>query len=220
MEIIAYGARTMKKIDVQRYSMNEITAKACARQTCEGCEIKGKLLCVHTRQDLANFWVIFMGFAIPFFAGMILGKHWAGLIIWIGLAILFFGYVEAFFLCRHCPHYAEDGFLLRCHANWGLPKIPKFNPKPLNKIEQISWLVYITILFLWYIPFFIRGQQWLLLGLTTWAVFAAGYTLQHNQCRRCYNLSCPLNRVSEDVRKIFFQNYPEFAEAWRIKKEN
>jgi hypothetical protein len=28
------------------------------------------------------------------------------------------------------------------------------------------------------------------------------------------------NRVPENVRKVFFQNFPEFAEAWNINKEN
>ena len=155
-----------------------------------------------------------MGIAIPFLAGMILGKHWVGLIIWFGLAVVFFGYVEALILCRHCPHYAEEGFTLRCHANWGLPKIPKFDPKPLSKVEQITWLVYVAVFILWYIPFFVVGQQWLLLGLTTWGVFSAAWTLQHNQCTRCYNLSCPVNRVPDEIRAGFFRNFPEFARAW------
>ena len=193
---------------------SKTTAAACVQQSCQGCEIEGQLLCLHSFRDLANFWVIFMGFALPFFLGMIIGQHWAGLIVWLGLAVLFFGYVEALILCRHCPHYTEEGFLLRCHANYGLPKFPKFNPKPLTKLEQIVWLVYVAILFLWYLPFFIIGEQWLLIGLTTWAVFSAAWTLQSNQCRRCYNLSCPVNRVPKEVRKVFFKNYPEFTKAW------
>lgn len=192
------------------------TAKACARQSCIDCEIDGKLLCIHTHRDLADFWVIFMGFAIPFILGMVLGKHWIGLAVWFGLAIIFFGYVEALILCRHCPHYAEDGFLLSCHANSGLPKIPRFNPKPLTRVEQISWLAYVAILFLWYIPFFAANQQWLFLGLTSWGVFSAAWTLQRTKCNRCYNLSCPVNRVPQDVRQVFFQNYPQFADAWNI----
>jgi hypothetical protein len=190
------------------------SAAACSRQTCEGCEIQGKLMCVHTPRDLMDFWVIFMSYAIPFFAGMIIGKFWLGLAAWFGLAALFFGYVEALVLCRHCPHYAEEGFTLKCHANWGLPKLPGFDPRPLSKIEQVGWLVYVAVLFLWYVPFFVVSQQWFLLGLTTWATFAASWTLQRTKCTRCYNLSCPINRVPQDVRRVFFKNYPEFAEAW------
>ncbi|MCP4752629.1 MAG: hypothetical protein GY866_17210 [Proteobacteria bacterium] len=33
-------------------------------------------------------------------------------------------------------------------------------------------------------------------------------------CNRCFNLSCPVNRVPEEVKESFFKNYPAFAEAW------
>lgn len=194
--------------------VHKTTAAACIRQTCKGCEIEGQLLCIHTGKDLVDFLVLFFSYAIPFFAGMIIGRHWVGLAIWFGLAIVFFGYVEALVLCRHCPHYAEEGFLLKCHANSGLPKIPKFDPHPLTRVEKIVWLVYVAIFVLWYIPFFVASQQWLLLGLTTWALFAAVWTVQRTQCTRCYHLSCPVNRVPEDVRQGFFENYPVFAKAW------
>ena len=69
------------------------------------------------------------------------------------------------------------------------------------------------------IPFFVAGQQWLLLGLTSWAVFAAGWSLQRNPCTRCYNLSCPVNPVPQVIREVFFQNYPKFAEAWEIEND-
>ncbi len=195
------------------------TAAACSRHACEGCEIEGQLLCLHTPADLMDFYMLFIGWAIPFFAGMIIGKFWIGLGVWFGLAIVFFGYVEALILCRHCPHYQEKGFLLRCHANWGLPKIPKISRRPLNKLEKVVWLVYVAVLFLYYIPFFIVGEQWLLLILTSSALVVAGWTLQRTQCNRCYNLSCPINRVPDSVKAAFFENYPEFSAAWGIKKE-
>jgi hypothetical protein len=194
---------------------SKTTAAACSRQTCEGCEVHGRLLCIHTREDLMDFAVLVIAYMIPFMAGMVLGKFWIGLAVWMGLAVLFFGYVEALVLCRHCPHYAETGFLLRCHANWGLPKIPRFDPRPVNRVEGAVWLMYGAVLFLYYVPFFVVSQQWLLLALTTWALTAACWTVQRTQCTRCYHLSCPVNRVPEDVRNGFFKNYPEFAKAWR-----
>ena len=197
---------------------DKTTAAACSRQNCEGCEIQGKLLCIHTPKDLIDFYVLFMGWFIPFLAGMIIERFWIGLAIWIGLAVLFFGYVEALVLCRHCPHYAEKGLLLRCHANWGLPKIPKFNPRPLNFSEKAIWLFYVAILFLYYVPFFIISQQWLLFLLTTTALFVAAWTLQRTQCNRCYNLLCPINKVPDDVKRVFLENYPVFYDAWDQKE--
>ncbi len=49
-------------------------AAACNRETCEGCEIEGRLLCVHTQRDLLDFFVLVVAWAIPFFAGMAVGK--------------------------------------------------------------------------------------------------------------------------------------------------
>jgi hypothetical protein len=193
---------------------NKTTAAACSRQTCAGCAIEGELLCIHTPADLADFLFPAVGVFIPFFAGMILGGFWVGLAVWFGLAVLFFGYVEALVLCRHCPHYAEPGFLLKCHANSGLPKIPKFAPRPLRRWEQGVWLVYVAVLFLYYIPFFVISAQWLLLLLTSWATLAAVWTIWRTQCNRCYNLSCPVNHVPEEVQQAFFENYPAFARAW------
>lgn len=161
-----------------------------------------------------DFGVLVIGWAIPFLAGMLIGGFWVGLVVWIGLAMLFFGYVEALVLCRHCPHYAEKGPWLKCHANWGLPKFPRFNPRPMNRAERVIWLAYVAVLFLYHIPFFIVSQQWLLLAIATWALIIACWTVQRTQCTRCYHLSCPVNRVPEDVRRGFFKNYPGFAKAW------
>lgn len=190
------------------------TAAACTRDVCDGCDIEGKLLCIHTQRDLIDFAVLFIGWAIPFIAGMIIGRFWIGLAVWVGLAVLFFGYVEAYILCRHCPHYAEEGSTLSCHANWGLPKIPRFDPHPASKVEKVAWLLYAALLFLYYIPFFIISGQWVLFIVTTWASIIWAWTVQRTKCTRCYNLSCPVNRVPDNIREKFFEHYPAFAEAW------
>ncbi len=201
-------------------SADKTTAAACCRQQCEGCDLEGKLLCLHTPWDLMDFGVLFVSWVIPFLAGMVLGKFWIGLAVWVGLAVVFFGYLEALVLCRHCPHYAESGFLLRCHANWGLPKIPRFAPRPLKTWEKGTWLLYVAVLFLYYVPFFVASRQWLLLVITTSNLIAAAWTVRRTQCNRCYNLSCPVNSVSEEVKKAFFTHYPEFDRAWPESEKN
>jgi hypothetical protein len=158
-----------------------------------------------------DFLVLAVGWGIPFFTGMVIGRFWVGLAIWGLLAVLFFGYVEALILCRHCPHYAETGSTLRCHANWGLPKIPGYDPRPLNRVESLVWLVYVAVLFLYNIPFFVISQQWLLLVITTWGAIVWAWTVQRTQCTRCYHLTCPVNRVPPDVRRVFYENYPDFV---------
>ena len=191
---------------------DKTTAAACSRQTCEGCGVQGKLLCVYTAKDVMDFVAMAIGYLFPFVAGMIIGKFWIGLAVWFGL-LLFSVYVEVLLFCRHCPHYAEKGFLLNCHANWAVPKIHKFDPRPMNTAERIIWLITVSVRLLYYIPFFVIGQQWLFLALTTSGLIAGSWTLQRTQCARCSHLSCPINRVPKDVRREFFENYPEFAEA-------
>jgi len=183
---------------------------ACICETCEGCELDERLLCHHTTAEKIDFMVLVIGWFIPFAAGMIIGKHWVGQIVWAALAIIFFGYVEALILCRHCPHYAEPGFFLSCHANAGLPKIPKLDPRPLTRLERIVWVIYVLVLFLYFIPFFIVSQQWVLLVINTWAFILAARMLIRTKCRRCYVVSCPLNRLPDDLRQKVYEHYPEF----------
>jgi hypothetical protein len=196
-----------------RGSRGAKTAAACSRETCAGCPIEGKLLCLHTPRDLLDFALPAIGFFIPFIAGMAIGGYWVPLAVWLVLSGIFFGYVEALVLCRHCPYYAEEGFLLRCHANYGLPKIPSFSPRPLNRTEKIVFLGYVSVLMFYYIPFFVLSKEWLLLIITSWALLVWFWTLLRTQCTRCYHVFCPLNRVPEDVKREFFNNYPAFSKA-------
>ena len=69
--------------------MEKMTAAACSQSECEGCEIQGKLLCVHKPKNLIDFYVLFMGWAIPFFSGMIIGKFWAGIMVWVAFDVNF-----------------------------------------------------------------------------------------------------------------------------------
>jgi len=192
---------------------SQVPLQTCSLKQCTGCDLQDKLLCVADRKDIIDFFAIFIVVFIPFMAGMIIGQFWLGILAWLGLAVIFFGYVEAQVLCRHCPHYGEKGFLLRCHANYGLPKIPKFDPRPLSRAEQVIWLLYAGVLVFWYVPFFVISSQWLLLFITSTAIIASFWTIQRTQCNRCYNLSCPVNRVPPEVREKFYERFPVFAEA-------
>lgn len=187
----------------------------CSQESCDGCDIRDKILCVADWKDIMDFGVLVMVYFIPVVAGMIIGQFWTGLLVWIVLGLFYFGYFEARVLCRHCPHYGEPGFFLRCHANYGLPKIPRFDSKPMSKYEQAAWLIYTGVLILWFVPFFVMSGQWLLLLIASWGLFAAVWTINRTQCTRCYNLSCPVNRVPDDVREKFFEKYPIIAEAWK-----
>lgn len=189
--------------------MTQKPSSACIKESCQDCEIYGKLMCKHTKQDLLDFFILIMNVFVPFFVGMIVGNHWVGLIGWFVLALLFFGYFEALLLCRHCPHYKEEGRILRCHANWGLPKFPSYDPRPMNRLERIAWIIYSAAVTMYWVPFFIYSQQWLFLMWASVSAFVTLYQLIHTKCNRCYMMSCPLNRVPSEIKKVFFEYYPE-----------
>jgi hypothetical protein len=44
-------------------------------------------------------------------------------------------------------------------------------------------------------------------------VLLVDWTLQRTQCNRCYNLSCPINRVPDDVKDSFFRHYPAWGKT-------
>lgn len=199
--------------------MGSTTARGCVRENCQDCPVQGRLRCLHRLRDYLFFLVLFAAWAAPFLAGMTAGRHWTGLLVWLGLALIFFLYFEALILCRHCPHYLEAGASLRCHANYGLPKIPRFDPRPLRRWEQVLWLIWVAVLFLFHLPFFILDQQWPLLALTTGNLAVIWWIMRLTMCQRCYNLSCPLNRTPGKVREVFFRNYPDFARAWGKAKD-
>ena len=48
----------------------KMTAVACSQLECEGCEIQGKLLCVHKPQDLIDFYVLSISNISTIFVGM------------------------------------------------------------------------------------------------------------------------------------------------------
>ncbi len=197
--------------------VNGSTAAGCARlaeeKTCDGCEIEGRLLCLHAGQDLADFGLLVSLPLVPFLVGMVRGRHWKGLAVWFALAIAFFGYIEAHLLCRHCPAYLQRDRTLRCHANWGLPKFPEFDPRPMGRFEQVAWLAYVAVLFLYSVPFFIAKRQFLALALATYGTVVAVWEVQRTECSRCFLLSFPANRVPEDVRTVCYRNYPVFDQA-------
>ena len=46
-------------------------------------------MCLHTKKDLLDFYVIVINIFIPFFSGMIAGGHLYGLLDWGFLGVIF-----------------------------------------------------------------------------------------------------------------------------------
>jgi hypothetical protein len=124
------------------------------------------------------------------------------------VSMLFFGFVEWYVLCRHCPCYEysgrehgnEDRFY--CLANWGSPKIFKYDPTPVSTTGRIVFLVWgIGIAFMTPLFYLWDRIPWLVAYLLATVAFLA--TLRHWGCSSCPNFGCALNCVPEENRKEF-----------------
>ena len=126
-------------------------------------------------------------------------------------------------MCSHCPHYAEDGSYLKCWANYGVPKLWKFNPGPMSRLEDVLFLGGLAVV--WGLPLITLIATFQIFFFITFILATAGFfmTLKACFCSICFNFACPLNEVNEENREKFFKNNSETAKAWgklvEIKEE-
>jgi hypothetical protein len=195
--------------------MDELPCTAKPTTSCEGCSLKGPLMCRFEKDDLTQFLMIFLPFFVTAIGGVITAGYGWWLFGWLAYGIFFFYVWEARVLCSHCPYWAEDGRLLRCHANYGVIKLWKYRPGPMNRSEQVQFSIGALLLVLYPLFFMVIGQEYLLaaIGLVSAASFA--YLLWQNSCDRCINFSCPLNHVSPTTRQAFLDRNPVIFAAWK-----
>ncbi|MFW9993390.1 MAG: hypothetical protein ACFFD4_15205 [Candidatus Odinarchaeota archaeon] len=200
---------------------------------CNSCENKGSLNCKWNSKVLMHFYKISLPFMVPAFLGLVIvgfAGNWLPLIAYIAFWIFFFIFFEIFVLCRHCPYYAENGRILHCHANHGIPKLWKYHPGPANAFEKLGLLA--GLVFFLFFPLLaeLLGIQVSLektppdittavilvvlaaITLITAVIFAV--LLVRNLCPRCVNFTCPLNRVPKAIRDKYLERNPIMREAW------
>jgi hypothetical protein len=187
----------------------------CISETCDNCGVKNVLHCHFTLRDLTHFILI----ASPAFllggSGIYHISGWM-LIPWLILIVGYFGFVEIRVMCSHCPHYAEDGSSLTCWANYGSPKLWKYRPGPMTFSEKVVFFVGFAVVWGYPLIFLVAGVQVFLLIVYPLTVAGFFMTLKMFLCSQCMNFACPLNTVTNEVRKEFFENNPEVAKAWDI----
>jgi hypothetical protein len=172
----------------------------CPKASCSSCDLDGRLNCHQGAGDIADFMIPAAMYFIPFIGGMVVMKQWEALIVWGALAAVFFSYFQQKLVCCRCPHYAGRGFFLSCHAAFGLPKIPKYNPRPLGRAGWLFLMAWLAILFLYPFPFLVLARQWLLLAITGGALFSWVWFVGRRLCVRCVNVFCPFNRLPQAAR--------------------
>ncbi len=189
----------------------------CTAESCDGCPVSNTLHCHFSARDLAYFMLVV---APPFMVGMIAVAQisWTMMGIYGLFFLLYFGLIEIRVMCSHCPHYAESGPTLQCWANYGMPRLWKYRPGPMNRWEVFIFFAGFASLLIFPMVIMVTSSQWLLLFLILVTGVSSTTTLLRSFCSQCFNFACPLNRVPQSVRDQFFERNPTVAEAWEYEK--
>lgn len=181
---------------------------------CQECQTNGKLMCRFDRKDIVNFFMIILPFGVTAIAGTIRAGYGWYLLLWFAYSLFFFFVWEARVLCRHCPYWAEAGTILHCHANYGVIKLWKYQPGPMNKWEKTQFVIGALLWIGFPFTLLLLGQEYLLalIGVTT--AVSGAFILRKNVCTRCINFSCPLNAVPKQLVDIYLGHNPDIQAAW------
>jgi hypothetical protein len=201
---------------------------------CGNCANQSRLHCKWDARKLLGFFAIsfpycilaFLGLAL---AGVVTGAWWP--LIAYAVYFLFFFALPVPLICRHCPFYAEDSFILHCLANNGLPKLFGYRPGPIGGMEKlvigICLFIFLTFPFavqcysVWCIAYSydafgeaaLLGAAGIALGTLLGAITFIT-ALKFFFCPCCVNFSCPLNSVPKAVVDEYLGRNPVMREAW------
>jgi hypothetical protein len=189
----------------------------CASASCEGCEVGQKLHCHFRARDLARFLLNALSPFLLATAGIVRVSGW-WLAPWLIAALGYFGFLEIRVMCSHCPHYAEQGASLKCWANYGSPKLWKYRPGPMSRMETFWFFSGFVVILVYPLVFLLIGAQWFLLAMYVLTAAGAAVTLLTSFCSQCMNFACPLNRVDGTTRWAFFERNPTIAQAWETRQ--
>ncbi len=187
----------------------------CREERCDGCGVSGKLVCHFNGRQLA----VFLTLAVPVFilAGFILDKFMPLLLVpWIFFIFVYFGFIEIRVMCSHCPHYAEPQTkYLKCWANYGSPKLWRYNPGPLSFGEEAVFYAGFAVILVPPIAAALLLKSYILLSI--YLILLAGWLWALNKlyCRHCMNFACPLNHIDQQTRDEFFEKNPVIKKAWK-----
>lgn len=198
---------------------------------CSGCALGGELNCRFERRRLGGFFAMVMPFIASSMGGLYIVSNFTGnwwlLAAYIGFYLAFFVFLEALVLCRHCPHYAGGGSVIRCHANYGLPRIWAFDPRPLNQTERLSILagfgffglypIAVEGYGLWMVWSDPVGSTSLLMGIMIINALTAimlYVLLRRFYCTRCVNFGCPLNSTATALMRAYLEKNPGMKRSW------
>jgi hypothetical protein len=86
--------------------------QTCDRTGCDGCGLRGKLVCHFSGKQLASFLLVCLPVLIS--GVLVLARiSLFAAVGWLACFPLYFGLIEIRAMCSHCPHYAGRG---RCRS--------------------------------------------------------------------------------------------------------
>lgn len=184
---------------------------------CADCCLDDRLMCRFDRRDLLAFLFIFLPFGAAAVAGLIEAGFWWAIVAWLACWVFFFFVLEGRVLCSHCPCWAEDGRVLRCHANYGVVKLWRYRPGPMRRWEQVAFLCGSTVFVVLPLAFMVAGRQYGMAIVALVAAISAGYGLLRSGCGRCVNFSCPANRVDRPLVDAYLWRNSAMRAAWEAE---
>jgi len=176
--------------------------KSCSKESCDECEIHSRIICRFHPGQFIRFYLILLPSLITGIIGTY-NYNYNIFISWILMIAMFFLLIGIRVLCTHCPHYNESPEIIRCWANWGVPKLWKYRPSPMNVYEKAILISGFIIIWGYPAVFISLTYNWLLLSGYILSVSFFFFLLNRFSCRKCINFSCPLNRVDPEVKRIF-----------------
>jgi len=182
--------------------------------TCRKCDISPETNCDFSIDQLLQFYLI----SLPSFVigGIgIYNYNINTLYIWLLIIGTFFLLIEIRVLCSHCPHYERSSTFLSCWANYGAPKLWKYRPGPMNKVEKLILIAGFIIVWGYPLIFLLLSKSWMLFAIYSFSVAFFFIALRLKNCKKCINLSCPLNNVDINTKKKFLMNNPMIAKHWK-----
>jgi hypothetical protein len=181
---------------------------------CSSCELRSALMCRFDRNDLLRFLLGFLPFAATVVAGAIRSGLGVYLLAWLAYWPFFFFVWEGRALCSHCPYWAGEGRVLRCHANYGVIKIWAYRPGPMSVWDKAHFILGAALFVGFPLALLTFGGQYTVALVALATAVGGGYSLWRHGCSRCVNFSCPANHVPSELVDAYLRRNPTIRAAW------
>jgi hypothetical protein len=190
-----------------RLKMSKKPKYICLKESCSECELGSVVTCTFKIWHFIRFYLI--AFPAILIGGINLYSFGdAFFYIWFLSIGLFFLLIGIRVLCTHCPHYNSSSRYLKCGAQFGLPKLWKRRPWPMNTCEKAIFIIGHFLIWCYPAIFMVYEDHWYLLTGYVFSVLLFFMLLNRFNCKKCLNFTCPLNAFDKKIRSDYFGYKP------------